>query len=43
MKWNDILKAAQKAGVKWYFLEDESPVSIEQIPVSMRFLERVKF
>ncbi|HEX4950328.1 MAG TPA: TIM barrel protein [Blastocatellia bacterium] len=43
MKWNDILKAAEKAGVKWYFLEDESPVSIEQIPVSMRFLERVKF
>ncbi len=43
MKWNDILKAAEKAGVKWYFIEDESPVSIEQIPVSMRFLERVKF
>jgi sugar phosphate isomerase/epimerase/acetyl esterase/lipase len=43
MKWNDILKAAEKAGVKWYFLEDESPVSMEQIPVSMRFLERVKF
>ena len=43
MKWADILKAAQKAGVKWYFIEDESPVSIEQIPVSMRFLERLKF
>jgi sugar phosphate isomerase/epimerase/acetyl esterase/lipase len=43
MKWKDILKAAEKAGVKWYFLEDESPVSIEQIPVSMRFLERVRF
>ena len=43
MKWADILKAAQKAGIKWYFIEDESPISIEQIPVSMRFLERLKF
>ncbi len=43
MKWPEILKAAQKAGVKWYFIEDESPTSIEQIPVSMRFLELLKF
>jgi sugar phosphate isomerase/epimerase/acetyl esterase/lipase len=43
MKWPEILKAAQKAGVKWYFIEDESPNSIEQIPHSLRFLERVKF
>ncbi len=43
MKWSEILQAAQKAGVKWYFIEDESPVSIEQIPLSLRFLERVKF
>lgn len=43
MKWPEILKAAQAAGVKWYFIEDESPASIEQIPISMRFLERVKF
>lgn len=43
LNWPDILKAANQAGVKWYFIEDESPVSIEQIPLSMRFLERVKF
>ncbi len=43
MKWNDIMKAAQKAGIKWYFIEDESPISIEQIPVSMRFLELLRF
>ena len=43
MKWPEILKAAEKAGVKYYFIEDESPTSIEQIPLSMRFLERVKF
>ena len=43
MKWPEIMKAAQKAGVQWYFLEDEAPVAVEQIPVSMRFLERLKF
>lgn len=43
MKWPEILKAAQNAGVKWYFIEDESPTSIEQIPVSMRFLELLRF
>jgi sugar phosphate isomerase/epimerase len=43
MNWPAILKAAQKAGVKWYFIEDESPTSVEQIPQSLRFLERVKF
>jgi hypothetical protein len=41
--WPAILKAAQEAGVKWYFIEDEAPTSIEQIPQSMRFLEPVKF
>lgn len=43
MDWPAILKAAQKAGVKWYFIEDESPTSAEQIPRSLRYLERVKF
>lgn len=38
-----ILKAAKKAGVKWYFLEDESPVSEQQIPQSLKYLEQIKF
>jgi sugar phosphate isomerase/epimerase len=43
LDWPAILKAAKKAGVKWYFIEDESPTSVEQIPQSLRFLEQVKF
>ena len=43
MDWPAILKAAGKAGVKWYFIEDESPSSVEQIPQSLRFLEQVKY
>lgn len=43
MDWPVILKAAQKVGVKWYFIEDEAPTSIEQIPQSLRYLERVTY
>ena len=43
MDWPAVLKAAKKAGVKWYFIEDESPTSVKQIPQSLRFLEQVKF
>lgn len=38
-----ILPAAQKAGVKWYFIEDESPTSEEQIPVTVQYLKTVKW
>jgi sugar phosphate isomerase/epimerase len=37
------LRAAKKVGVKYYFIEDESPDSEQQIPVSLRFLEQVKW
>ena len=43
MDWPAILKAAEKAGVKYYFIEDESPTAAEQIPQSLRFLEQVKW
>jgi sugar phosphate isomerase/epimerase len=41
--WPKVLKAAKKAGVKYYFIEDESPLVEEQIPVTMKYLESVKF
>jgi sugar phosphate isomerase/epimerase len=43
MNWPVIFAAAKKAGVKYYFIEDESPRSVEQIPQSLKFLEQVKF
>lgn len=43
MDWPAILKAAKKSGVKWYFIEDESPTVVEQIPQSLRYLEQVKW
>jgi len=41
--WPALLRASQKAGVKHYFIEDESPTVLEQIPQSLKYLESVKF
>ncbi len=38
-----ILRAARKAGVKWYFIEDESPEAAKQLPVSLQYLKEVTF
>ncbi len=43
MDWPAILQAAKKAGVKHYFLEDESPTAAEQIPQSKKYLETLKW
>src|SRR5919107_1016336 len=37
-----IMKEAKKAGVKHYFIEDESSRSEEQIPLSLNFLHQLK-
>ncbi|MDI9443525.1 MAG: sugar phosphate isomerase/epimerase [Planctomycetota bacterium] len=38
-----LLRTAQRIGVEYYFIEDESPTAIEQIPRSLRFLESVEW
>lgn len=43
VNYPQVLKAAQQAGVKWYFIEDESPTVTEQLPVSLKFLERISW
>lgn len=43
MDWPAILKAAKEAGVKHYYIEDESPAVSEQLPVSIRFLKEVSW
>ena len=37
------LKAAREVGVKYYFIEDESPTAAAQIPDSLKFLENISF
>ena len=43
MNWPAILSAAQKVGIKHYFIEDESSTSEVQIPLSLGFLKTVKW
>lgn len=38
----DIMKEAKKIGIKYYFIEDESPKAAEQIPQSLAFLRSLK-
>lgn len=38
-----LFRAAAKAGVKWYFIEDESPISEQQIPVSLQYLDTLRW
>jgi sugar phosphate isomerase/epimerase len=43
LDWPSILAAAKKAGVEYYFIEDESDDSAEHLPISLKYLEQVKF
>jgi sugar phosphate isomerase/epimerase len=43
VNWPSLLQASQEVGVKYYFIEDESPTVIQQVPKSLRFLEKVSF
>jgi len=36
--WAKVLDAAQKAQVKWYFVEDEHPEAVKQIPQTLEYL-----
>lgn len=43
VNYKEVLRAAQKAGVAYYFIEDESPTVEEQLPRSLDFLENIRF
>jgi sugar phosphate isomerase/epimerase len=43
MDWPSILAAAKAAGVEYYFIEDESDAAAEHLPISLKYLEGVKF
>jgi sugar phosphate isomerase/epimerase len=43
MDWPAILAASKRAGVKWYFIEDEADEVARHIPHSLHYLKNVKF
>jgi sugar phosphate isomerase/epimerase len=40
--WRAILRAAEKAGVIHYFIEDESVQPLKDIPTSLTYLQGLK-
>lgn len=43
VNWPSVLAAAKKAGVKHYFIEDESASVVTQVPQTLRYLETVSW
>jgi len=43
VNWPDVMKAAKATGVEYYYLEDETPDPVNNIPPSIRYLESLKF
>jgi sugar phosphate isomerase/epimerase len=43
VNWPAVLKQAADAGVKHYFIEDESAAPLESVPLSVKYLQGVKF
>jgi len=40
--WAAVLSTAQKVGVKYYFIEDETPAPLQCIPASLKYLRGLK-
>ncbi len=40
--WKAVLGTAQKVGVKYYIIEDETPAPLQAIPDSLKYLEGLK-
>jgi len=40
--YHAILKACQEIGIKYYFIEDESPTVLEQLPKSLGYLSKIE-
>ena len=43
INWPDVLRAAQRAGIKWHFIEAEELEAAENIPKSLAYLKGLKF
>jgi sugar phosphate isomerase/epimerase len=43
LAWPSILRAAKKAGVERYYIEDESPAAETQVPDSIAYLRTIDF
>ncbi|HYD85261.1 MAG TPA: hypothetical protein VEA63_14445, partial [Opitutus sp.] len=40
--WKAVLSTAQKVGVRYYIIEDETPAPLQAIPASLKYLNGLK-
>lgn len=40
--WPSVLRAAEDTGVKYYYIEDEHPDAMKQVPISLKYLAGLK-
>ena len=43
VNWPAVLKQAAAAGVKYYFIEDESAAPLDALPITLKYLQQIKF
>lgn len=43
VNWPEVMKAAKATGVEYFYLEDETPDPVNNIPPSITYLESLKF
>lgn len=43
VNWGALLQAAQQDGLREYYIEDETPDPVHNVPESIAYLERIKF
>jgi sugar phosphate isomerase/epimerase len=43
VNWADVMAAAKKDGLQYYYLEDETPDPIKNVPTSITYLEHLRY
>jgi sugar phosphate isomerase/epimerase len=41
--WGALMAAAAKDGLEYYYIEDETPDPVNNVPKSISYLERLRF
>jgi sugar phosphate isomerase/epimerase len=43
VNWPALMKAAERAGIEYYYIEDETPTPLVNVPKTIDFFERLKY
>jgi sugar phosphate isomerase/epimerase len=43
VNWSALMKAAERAGIEYYYIEDETPTPLVNVPKTISYFERLKY